>query len=166
MSRNPNVLDPIPVQTPFFEEDKAQIPPKIPVKPWIDAFRSWRTAIAYVIDIIDNGGLEGLPANETTIGTLTAVADTVVHTVALARTTRLTANFNNTGASDRLVNVSVTKDGVTKRVATGETTNSPTKAGTSLGVDFRIRLEVGDTVNAWQDSGADVDFEVTCEGEE
>src|SRR6185503_467459 len=107
MSRNPNVLDPIPVQTPFFEKDIAVIPPVIPVKPWIDAFRSWRTAIEFVVaavaEIQEQINMLLTPENESSVGTLGAVADTVVHTVALTRTTRITATFVNKGASDRLV---------------------------------------------------------------
>jgi hypothetical protein len=162
---------PPPVTTPFFEKDKASMPPLVPCKAWID----WMTdsvfaqlqAIFILIEAIQEQiNMLLTPDNESSVGTLSAVANTVVHTVALTRTTRITATFVNTGASDRLVYMTVTKGATTAYVLSGNATNSPSLAGTGPGVDVQMRLNVGDTIQAWQDSGADVDFTVNCEGVE
>lgn len=90
-------------------------------------------------------------------GTLIATPNTVILTVTDGYTVRVFAVFANTGATDRIV--TITLNG--KVVFTGDATNSPLKAGQTLEIDLKLRLNAGETIAAWQSSGADVDYFVT-----
>jgi hypothetical protein len=90
-------------------------------------------------------------------GALSATPDTEIATVADGYSVRIFGTFANKGSSVRLVTIEF--EGT--RIFTGEATNSPLNPGQTLEIDIRARLEDGEGVQAWQDSGTDVEFYLT-----
>lgn len=90
-------------------------------------------------------------------GALSASANTVVLTVADGYTVMQEISIANTGSSDRLITVEY--EGT--RIFTGHATNSPLKPGMTLEIRTRHRLEEGDEITIWQDSGTDCEYYIT-----
>lgn len=95
------------------------------------------------------------------LGTLSAAANTIVMTIdgnAGDYTVDVYATFSNTGATDRMIALKM--GGV--YVFLGDSTNSPLKAGQTLEVHVRHKILYGETIQAWQSAGADVDYFITA----
>lgn len=90
-------------------------------------------------------------------GTLSIVPVVIMDAPASTQSVRIFGTMCNRGASTRLINIVI--GGI--YVWFGDATNSPLKAGQTLEIDLRLQILPGDTIQAYQTAGADVDYFLT-----
>jgi len=91
------------------------------------------------------------------IGTLSITPSVLMDAPASKQSVRLFGTMCNRGASSRIINLLIA--GV--YVFAGDSTNSVLKPGQTLEIDLRLQILPGDTIQAWQTAGADIDYFLT-----